>query len=141
MHCAFSITFMFWRRRGPLLLSQRVWCYVGLLRSKSRTCWTMNQYLDSGRHLSWYFNNVHVLEKARTFTPIATRLVLCGAASVQLTHLLDYESVSRLRKTTMQHEISHPASQSPNALFTVGSRFSFPQLTAVIIRCSGVSEE
>ena len=94
----------------------------------------MNQYLRSGRHLSWYFNNVPVVEKARTFNPIATRLVLYGAASVQVTHLLDYESVSRLRKTTMQHEIVHPASQSPNALFTVGRRCSYPQLNAVDVR-------
>ena len=85
---------MFWEKaRTSRPVALRLVLF-GAASVKSRTCWTMNQYLRSGRHLSWYFNNVHVLEKARTFTPIATRLVLCGAASVQVTHLLDSESVS-----------------------------------------------
>ena len=37
---------------------------------------------------------------------------LAHKSGVQVTHLLDYESVSRLRKTTLHYEILHPASQS-----------------------------
>ena len=37
-------------------------------------------------------------EQARTLSHVAARLVLYETASVQVTHLLDYESVSRLPK-------------------------------------------
>ena len=36
---------------ADLVNSHCVWCYLGRLRSKSRTLWTMNQYLRSGRRL------------------------------------------------------------------------------------------